>query len=412
MHKYTHIIASLKGQEESNRLLQPQTGLVISTYFCALKMRWMLDNVSAIQDLVKLDSKRLAFGTVESWILFNLTQDRVHKTDITNASRTLLFNLNTLAWDEHLMEIFEIRKEWLPSIHSNAENFGKVSAVQIPILADLPITGLVGDQHAALLAHNCIQAGQIKITYGTGCFILMNAGYCIPNVSKYGLLSTIAFQLGSNKQPMYAVEGSISICGKYLDWLRDILGLSSPAEMDELAINSDLSSDSVMVFPTLCGIFAPYWCSQLRGSIQGLSLHSTRADICRASIEAICFQAQQMIECIQEDQKNDDFALHVDGGITKSKVCMTTQANICQKDIIVYHMSEFTSLGAAIAAGLGIGIWREIQSVPYEDAFSQWSSRVASTNSPKEIEQLQSRYKQWKTALDKTVVSIIDASTL
>lgn len=380
------------------RAFQSKSGLLFSNYFCAFKIRWMLDNIPSIKYLLSIDSSRLAFGTVESWLLFMISKEKPHKTDITNASRTLLFNLESLTWDSELLSFFEIKREWLPIIHSNCEIFGTISFEQIPSLGDLLITGMIGDQHAALLGHGCLQPGQIKTTYGTGCFMLMNIGNT-PLLSNHGLITTIAFQLSPDKPPLYAIEGSISMCGKYLDWIRDILGIESISALDNLA---SLVSDSstVSILPTLSGTFAPYWCGKLKGSIHGLTLQSTRAHICRASIESICFQTQLLLECMQNDNpKSNSSSLSVDGGVTKSTLSMQLQANLSQKSIMRYKMSEFTSLGAAIAAGLGVGIWNDVDQVPYSIALSRERDII----NPQDGNLLEKKYENWKRLMDNSV---------
>jgi glycerol kinase len=406
------IVRNYINQAGSDRALQEKTGLLLSTYFCAPKMRWMVDNYEKIKELCKSESSmsRLRFGTVESWLLFCLDKKRPHTTDISNASRTLLFNLNSLHWDNDLLDFFGIKREWLPTVKPNAESFGSISDPTLKELHGLPITGMIGDQQSALLGHGCLEAGQIKITYGTGIFMLKNIGKkkdVSTLVSNHGLLSTIAFQLSSNTEPLYALEGSIAMGGKFLDWLRRLLNIDSPSEIDNLASNIQ-DPDPIIVLPTLTGAFAPHWETQVKGSIQGLSLQSERAHVCRAALEAICFQVQQIMELMQEHGIDKNLAISVDGGVTKSTFCMQIQADLSQTTILRYSMTEFTAIGALIAAGIGVGLWKSIDDVPFDIALNRGKSIISPSSQSDQDGKLHARYIKWKAALEHEVDQLRD----
>ena len=261
----------------------------MSTYFSVLKLRWLLNNIPEVK--AAYQEKRLRFGTVDSWILYKLLNG-IHATDVTNASRTMLMNLETLKWDPEILEFFDIQEHCLPEIRSSAEEYGKIA---FGAFKGIPISGVLGDQQAALVGHKCFNIGDTKNTYGTGCFLLMNTGEkFIP--SQHGLVSTVAYQFGPNSKACYANEGSVAMSGKVFDWLRANVGMIKADEMvDQLAMTVP-DSNGVIFIPTFTGVFAPYWRGDVTGSIRGLTLKTTRHHICRAAIESICYQTRMVIK--------------------------------------------------------------------------------------------------------------------
>ena len=324
-----------------------QTGLPLASYFCALKLRWLLDNVPDARR--RAEAGDLAFGTIDTWLLWNFTGK--HLTDVTNASRTQLMNLATLDWDDALLAAFGIPRAVLPHIVPSS------SRVREPRTA-CPIAGILGDQQAALMGQACFAPGEAKNTYGTGCFLLMNTGET-PVQSTSGLVTTVAWQLGGQR-PCYALEGSIAVTGALVQWLRDNLGLiRSSAEIETLAASVGDNGDVYFV-PAFSGLYAPYWRADARGVIAGLTRYATAGHIARAALEATAYQTLDVIEAMQRDSGIPISTLRVDGGMVVNALLMQFQADILNVPVLRPRTIETTALGAAYAAGLAVGYWHDM----------------------------------------------------
>ncbi|KAL1293507.1 hypothetical protein HN51_054165 [Arachis hypogaea] len=333
-------------------------GLPISTYFSATKLLWLMENVDAVKEGIK--KKDALFGTVDTWLIWNLTGGKdggFHVTDVSNASRTMLMNLKTLDWDPATLKTLGIPGEILPKIVSNAEVIGNV-ATGWPIKG-VQISGCLGDQHAAMLGQVC-RKGEAKSTYGTGAFILLNTGDKVIK-SNHGLLSTIAYKLGSKAQTNYALEGSVAIAGAAVQWLRDNLGIISSASDIEAMASQVENTGGVYFVPAFNGLFAPWWRDDARGIVIGITRYTTKAHIARAVLESMCFQVKDVVDSMQKDYGNDkkDGVLRVDGGATINNLLMQTQADLSAMPVIRPSDIETTARGAAFAAGLAAGIWKE-----------------------------------------------------
>ena len=337
------------------------TGLPVSTYFSAVKVKWMMEQVPGVQEA--LHAGTALVGTVDSWLLWNLTGGPAggrHVTDVTNASRTLLMDLRRLAWDEQACGYFGIPPACLPRIVSNAEEYGRVASGP---LAGVPVTGCLGDQQAATLGQRC-RAGEAKNTYGTGCFLILNTG---PEVvqSRHGLLTTVAFQLGAGAPADYGLEGAVAVAGAGISWLKNNLGLiSEPAESESLARTVE-DSAGVYFVPAFSGLLAPHWREDARGVIVGLTQYTTRAHICRAMLDAMAFQTKEVINAMEQDSRLAMTALRVDGGATQNALLMQIQADVLGVPVVRPENAETTSRGAAFAAGLAVGFYSR------EDVFSE-----------------------------------------
>ena len=339
-----------------------KTGLPLAPYFSASKMGWMLANSETVKSA--LDQQELRFGTIDSWLVWHLSEENLHVTDVSNASRTLLMNLETLDWDSELLQAFGIPRESLGEIRSSSEIYGytKVDGV---FGARIPIAGIVGDQHAALLGQLCFEKGESKTTYGTGNFALINTGTEIIR-SKKGLLTTLAFKLGA-EPAKYALEGSVAVTGSAVQWLRDQLGIIEKSSDIEGLAASVPTSGGVYFVPAFSGLFAPYWRGDARGVIVGLTRAATKAHIARATLEAICYQTHDVIRAMEEETGVLIKVLRVDGGITQNQLCMQIQANVLQTEVSRPVVAETTALGAAYAAGLAVGVWKN-----KEELLTQW----------------------------------------
>ncbi|KAI4504707.1 hypothetical protein M0802_000257 [Mischocyttarus mexicanus] len=344
----------LKGIWNQNKnYLKSLCGLPISPYFSALKLKWLLDNVPEVQEALAKD--QCMFGTIDTWLIWNLTggvNGGVHTTDVTNASRTMLMNIRTLRWDPKLLSFFQIPPSILPQIRSSSEIYGYI---QDDILHGVPISGCLGDQQSALVGQLCFQQGQAKSTYGTGCFLLYNTGTAIVDSSQ-GLLTTVAYQLGANATPVYALEGSIAIAGAAIKWLKNNLEILSNVKESE-AMAESVSSDSHVTFvPAFSGLYAPYWRKDARSVICGLTERSTSAHIVKAALQSVCFQIRDVLEAMKKDTGIILSKLLVDGAMTSNDLLMQMQADICGTPKVRPLMAETTALGAAIAAGSAEGI--------------------------------------------------------
>ncbi|KAJ1953395.1 Glycerol kinase [Linderina pennispora] len=343
-------------------------GLPITTYFSGTKMRWMLENVPEVQ--AARERGTLRFGTIDTWLIYKLTGSYV--TDVTNASRTMLMDIKTFKWHDECLEFFGVRREELPEIRSSAEVYGKILEGR---LAGVPVAGCLGDQQAAMVGQSCFDAGEAKNTYGTGCFMLFNTGEQ-PIFSKNGLLTTVGYQLGPDAMPKYALEGSIAVAGSAIQWLRDKIGLIFSA--DEIGFLADSVEDNGGVYfvTAFSGLFAPYWRDDARGAIVGLTQYATRGHIARATLESVCYQTRAILDAMRKDSGTELRRLRVDGGLTNSNQAMQIQADILNIEVVRPEMRETTALGAALAAGLAVGIWKdqhELRQVAQSNVSAFWS---------------------------------------
>jgi glycerol kinase len=331
--------------------IREKTGLVIDAYFSATKIKWILDNVEGARKMA--DEGKLAFGTVDSWLLWNLTRGQVHATDVSNASRTMLVNLQTQDWDDELLEIFDIPRLILPFVKSSSEVYGITQ--NILTAANIPIAGIAGDQQAALFGQLCNTPGMVKNTYGTGCFMLMNTG-TEPVISKNNLLTTIAWKI--NGQTTYALEGSVFIAGAIVQWLRDGLKIIQQSSEIESLARCVPDSQGVYVVPAFAGLGAPYWEQHARGTIVGLTRGSNTSHIARAALDSIAFQTRDVLKAMEADSGIPIRELRVDGGATVNNLLMQFQSDILEVNVVRPEIIETTALGAAYLAGLAVGFWK------------------------------------------------------
>ena len=379
----------------NNNFVKSKTGLPLSTYFSAVKLRWILDNVRKAQKAV--EEGRALFGTVDSWLIWSLTggvDGGIHCTDVTNASRTMLFNIHSLEWDKELCDFFEIPMDILPNIWSSSEIYGRVKT---GTLEGVPISGCLGDQSAALVGQMCFQEGQAKNTYGTGCFLLCNTGHkCV--FSECGLLTTVAYKLGKNKPVFYALEGSVAIGGAVIHWLRDNLGIIKTSEESEKLAKEVGTSYGCYFIPAFSGLYAPYWEPTARGIICGLTQFTNKSHIAFAALEAICFQTREILDAMNRDCGIPLSHLQVDGEMTNNKVLMQLQADILRIPVIKASMPETMALGAAMAAGAaeGVNVW----SLKPEDLSTIMMERFEPQIKARESE---IRYSTWKKAVMKSM---------
>jgi glycerol kinase len=347
-------------KEEYASVIQHKTGLIIDAYFSASKINWILDNVQGAKE--KALKGELAFGTVDSWLVWNLTGGKVHVTDVTNASRTMLFNIDTLQWDKELLDLFSVPEQMLPRVHSSSEVYGETAG---DILASqIPIAGIAGDQQAALFGQMCIHPGMVKNTYGTGCFMLMNIGDR-PTLSKNNLVTTVAWKV--NDRVQYALEGSIFIGGAVVQWLRDGLKIiGSSNEVEELAKKVS-DNGGVYMVPAFAGLGAPHWKQEAKGTIVGITRGTTSAHIARAALESIALQTMEVLKAMQADAGSLIKELRVDGGACVDDLLMQIQADVLNAVVVRPAVTENTAMGAAYLAGLGVGFWTSI-----DDIETQW----------------------------------------
>ncbi|MCX4165663.1 MULTISPECIES: glycerol kinase GlpK [Paraburkholderia] len=339
-----------KGLEEKVRA---KTGLPIDSYFSGTKIRWILDNVEGAREKAK--QGKLAFGTVDTWLVWNFTKQGLHVTDVTNASRTMLFNIHTLKWDEELLEALDIPRSMLPEVRPSSEVYGQT--VTTVFASKIPLAGIAGDQHAALFGQMCTQSGMVKNTYGTGCFLVMNTGDK-PIESKNNLVTTIAWQIGD--QINYALEGSIFIAGAVVQWLRDGLGIiKSAADIEKLA-GSVAHSDGVYLVPAFAGLGAPHWNARARGTLFGVTRGTDSAHIARAALDSIAYQSLDVLKAMEADSGIRIAELRVDGGACANNLLMQFQADVLGVDVVRPQISETTALGAAYLAGLAVGYWKDV----------------------------------------------------
>ncbi|RME73805.1 MAG: glycerol kinase [Planctomycetota bacterium] len=367
--------------------IRKKTGLVLDAYFSATKMEWLLQNVEAVRKTA--EAGRLAFGTIDSWLLWKLTGGKVHGTDYTNASRTMVYNIHAKEWDDELLNLFSIPKNSLPSVYPSAYSFGETEPSLFGV--SIPITGIAGDQQAALFGQKCVEPGEFKNTYGTGCFLLLHTGKD-PVDSHYGLLTTLTCD--REGKAAYGLEGSIFIAGALIQWLRDGLGLIQTAQETEELAFSVSDTGGVHILPALVGMGAPYWNMNVRGAILGLTRGTTKAHISRAALESIAYQTKALVDAIAKDCSFPLTKLRVDGGATSNKFLMQFQADILQMDVIRPQNIESTALGAAYLAGLGSGFWKD-----FETILNLPESKTSFT--PKMNKEESKRlYDQWQKAVE------------
>lgn len=370
--------------------IRESTGLIVDAYFSGTKLKWILDHVEGARE--RAVKGELLFGTVDTWLIWNLTRGKVHATDLSNASRTMLFNIDTLNWDEHILNILDIPIQMMPDVKSSSEIFG-FSDAQIFGGAKIPISGCAGDQQAALFGQACFEPGSVKNTYGTGCFMLMNTGEKrVP--SSNGLLTTIAW--GINGKINYALEGSIFIAGAAVQWLRDEMQLINNAEESEYYANKVEDTNGVYFVPAFAGLGAPYWDMYARGIMVGLTRGSNKSHIIRATLESLAYQTRDVIEAMQEDSSLELKFLKVDGGATANNFLMQFQSDILNVDVIRPTVTETTALGAAFLAGLAVGFWKD------ENALSR-NLDVDRIFKPLLDEKLrEDKYLKWKRAVERS----------
>jgi glycerol kinase len=387
----TDRIAAALERDGRGEVIRAKAGLPPATYFSAGKIQWILDNVDGVRDAA--EAGEAIFGSIDSWLLWNLTGDHAHVTDVTNASRTMLMNLETLDWDDQLLSFFGIPRAMLPEIRPSADPAGYGEAALTG--GGVRLTGALGDQQAATVGQVCFAEGQAKNTYGTGNFLLLNTGEQ-PVRSKNGLLTTVCYRFG-DQPPVYALEGSIAVTGSAVQWLRDQLGIiAEAAEIEQLASQVPDTGGSYFV-PAFSGLFAPYWRSDARGALVGLSRFHTRAHLARATLEAICYQSRDVADAMSRDSGVRLDVLRVDGGVTANGLCMQLQADILGVPVSRPVVAETTALGAAYAAGLAAGFWRDTEELRAnwnEDRrwLPDWS-----------YEQRAAGYSGWRKAVERSL---------
>ena len=380
---------SLKEQNLTG-FIREKTGLIIDAYFSATKIRWILENVPGAR--ARAEAGKLRFGTVDTWLLWNLTRGECHMTDVSNASRTMLFNIHTLNWDEDLMKLFGIPMSMLPEVHSSSEIYGYTKTT---IFAHkVPVAGIAGDQQAALFGQMCTTPGSVKNTYGTGCFLLMNSG-TKPITSSHNLLTTVAWKIGDTVN--YALEGSIFVGGSVVQWLRDGLGIiKSSSEIESLAMTVP-DNGGVYFVPALTGLGAPYWDQYAKGTICGLTRGTTAAHIARAALEGIAFETMDIVNAMEHDAGIKLAELKVDGGASRNNLMMQFQADILGTKVIRPKVTETTAMGACYLAGLATGYWDSL-----DDIKRQWNAdKVFEPLAP--AEKVLKLKEGWANAIGRTL---------
>ncbi len=373
-------------------LIRSKTGLIIDAYFSATKIRWILENVPGARE--KAEDGRLRFGTVDTWLIWMLTRGEVHVTDVSNASRTMLFNIHTLDWDKELLQLFGIPASMMPEVKSSSEVYGYTKTTLFA--HEVPIAGIAGDQQAALFGQMCTEPGSVKNTYGTGCFLLMNSGER-PIMSSNNLLTTVAWKIGDKVN--YALEGSIFVAGSVVQWLRDGLGIiRSSSEVEELAASVP-DNGGVYFVPALTGLGAPHWDQYAKGSIYGLTRGATAAHIARAALEGIAFQTMDIVNAMQRDAGVTLKELKVDGGASRNNLLMQFQADVLGTCVIRPKVTETTALGAAYLAGLAVGYWDSIDHIK-----SQWGVETK-FNPAASDETVETLKAGWADAVKRTLTN-------
>ncbi|GAA5152766.1 glycerol kinase GlpK [Nocardioides marinquilinus] len=391
----TDRIATALERDGHGDTIRHKAGLPPAPYFSGGKIKWIFENVDGVREAAEKGDA--VFGNTDSWLMWHLTGGKdggIHITDVTNASRTMLMNLETLDWDDELLEIFGIPRQMLPEIRSCSEQYGTTLA-NGPLGAEVPLSGILGDQQAATVGQACFDPGEAKNTYGTGNFMLLNTGTEIVR-SKAGLLTTPCYKFG-DQDCVYALEGSIAVTGSAVQWLRDQLGIISGASQSESLAKQVEDNGGVFFVPAFSGLFAPYWRSDARGAIVGLSRYNTNAHLARATLEAICYQSRDVAEAMEKDSGVKLEVLKVDGGVTANELCMQIQADVLGVPVSRPVVAETTALGAAYAAGLAVGFWSNT-----DELRENWNESKRWT--PEwDDEQRETGYTQWKKAVERTL---------
>lgn len=378
---------SLKAQGLTD-MIREKTGLIVDAYFSGTKIRWILENVPGARE--KAEAGKLRFGTVDTWLIWNLTRGEVHVTDVSNASRTMLFNIKTLEWDKELLELLGVPESMMPSVRSSSEVYGHTTTTLFA--HKVPIAGIAGDQQAALFGQMCTEPGSVKNTYGTGCFLLMNTGEK-PIMSKNNLLTTIAWKIGDKVN--YALEGSIFVGGSVVQWLRDGLGIiKSSSEIEALA-ESVPDNGGVYFVPALTGMGAPYWDQYAHGVICGITRGTTAAHIARAALEGIAFQTMDIVGAMEKDAGVHLAELKVDGGASRNNLMMQFQSDILNSWVVRPRVTETTAMGACYLAGLAVGYWSSLDEIR-----SQWQADRIFTPSGADVSQQKAG---WADAISRTI---------
>ncbi len=376
-------------KEGLTSMIRKKTGLIIDPYFSATKIKWILDNIPGARK--KAYSGSLAFGTIDSWLIWNLTGKKIHVTDVTNASRTMLFNINTLDWDNELIKLFDIPTTMLPEVKSSSEIFGYTTG---KILSNkIPISGIAGDQQAALFGQMCTKVGMVKNTYGTGCFMLMNVGDH-PVSSRNNLITTVAWKIKDKIQ--YALEGSVFIAGAVIQWLRDGLEIIQSANAAETLANTVIDTEGLYIVPAFSGLGAPYWDQKARGIIVGITRGTTSSHFARAALESIAFQNMDVLKAMEADSGISIKELRVDGGATVNKLLMQFQSDILNVQVVKPKISELTAAGAAYLSGLAVNYWNSLEEIK-----NKWKlKKIVFT--PKKIVNRKKMIKGWEKAIKIT----------
>lgn len=372
--------------EGHDKMIKEKTGLVTDSYFSATKVKWILDNVEGAKERAR--NGELCFGTIDSWLLWKLTNGTVHATDVSNASRTMMFNIHTMQWDEELLKLYDIPASMLPEVRSSSEVYGHTQ--NLLTSANIPVAGIAGDQQSALFGQMCTQSGMVKNTYGTGCFMLMNTG-TKPVASHNNLLTTVAWKI--NGEVQYALEGSVFIAGAVVQWLRDGLRLiQTSGEVESLAAHAE-DNGGVYMVPAFTGLGAPYWNQDARGLIIGITRGTSNAHIARAAVESIAFQTMDVLNAMEADANMHIKEVRVDGGATVNNQLMQFQSDILNCSVVRPKITETTALGAAYLAGLAVGYWSDMKELE-----QYWQKETAFEPSMKEVETKELK-RNWSRAI-------------
>src|SRR6186997_3328538 len=393
----TDKIAAALDRDGRGDVIRQRAGLPPATYFSGGKLQWILENVDGVREAA--ERGRALFGTTDCWLLWHLTggvDGGNHITDVTNASRTMLMNLETLDWDDELLSFFGIPRQMLPEIKPSSfpESYG-ITRDDGPVAGQVPITGILGDQQAAMVGQVCLDAGEAENTYGTGNFLLLNTGEKIVR-SQNGLLTTVGYKFG-DEETVYCLEGSIAVTGSAVQWLRDQLGIISGAAQSEALAGQVEDNGGVYFVPAFSGLFAPYWRSDARGAIVGLSRFNTNAHLARATLEAICYQSRDVAEAMEKDSGVKLEVLKVDGGVTANELCMQIQADVLGVSVSRPVVAETTALGAAYAAGLAVGFWKDT-----DELRENWNEDKR-WEPDWDAERRAKGYADWKKAVERTL---------
>ncbi|MFN8575934.1 MAG: glycerol kinase GlpK [Candidatus Sericytochromatia bacterium] len=372
--------------------IKERTGLVTDAYFSGTKIKWLIDNIPEIKE--KIEKQEVMFGTIDTWLLYNLTRGKVHKTDVSNASRTMLYNINNLDWDKVILDKLNIPEHILPKVCSSSEIYGYLDKVFLDL--EIPIAGIAGDQQSALFGQTCFEVGEAKNTYGTGCFMLMNTGEKIVK-SDSGLLTSIAWQI--NGKTSYILEGSVFIAGAVIQWLRDELQIiQNASDSYEMALKVD-DNQGVYIVPAFIGLGTPYWDMDARGIITGLTRGTNKNNIVRAALESIAYQVRDVIDCMKNDSKSELKSLKVDGGACVNDFLMQFQSDILRTEVERPKVVETTALGAAYLAGLATGFWKDQEEIKNNKEIDKVFKPILESSKAEEF------YKGWQKAIKRTILN-------